>query len=645
MKTSVLVFPSDVWASITACLSASGLVKLLLIGSPALSSKVRPVARLFEVSRLHGFLDLGALFRSMKAFPGIEKLTVIPFTENQLVLSPTPWEIAPSALTYLRLEFAGCVPCFFSPTHNPAMTLPNLIFLHVLDGGIPSSSDKKTTICLANFPPLLEDLCIASYRSYKLQDLDGLPRSLTRCLLGIMGFGLPPSVAFPRGLLEVTLNLKETEFSLQVLPPNITDLQVGVEQPRDLVLPKIGEWRSLFPHLRRLNVDFNTRLTASNIDLLPLGLESINAKFAISGAPDDVLHEILSRRGAVLKGLARQQQVPSAFVKHFKRLESLSLIEEIEEFPPSLTSLEVESLITTKAIPQKVDYLYVRNLHLGSTEGVLGPEATRETVLEFGVPLPTSITRLVLGAASLHAHQVLLLPPLLKSLVINLTGQKAAQDLNRLTRLSSLTLYISGPMDLDNLPITVEEVSIYINRLTAETGGLRGCIGESDDEAAPIYNAYVNSLEKCLPRMLQLKTFAFAALTSGLPVKVLHILPPNLERLNTVLQTPATRKDLLALPRSLVMLDMRWTYQWPKESEVKKAIASHNPNFSSSVELPLPPNLMVLRLPHGASEISSEELVKRLPKKISTFGNAAARFLELYYASKPSFQVTSKPLY
>lgn len=616
MKGSLLDLPSDVWALITPNLLAGNIINLLSVGSPLLAAKVSAGVQLFEVTRSTGFLDCTRILRASGSFKSIDKLVISSLGCVQLPKWDPCWELAPSNLKHLKLDFVHSFRLFFACTHNPSETLPNLTELHVAEE-LKGMRDFKFS--LRTLPPNLQVLKLGRSHAYSFpaSDLDVLPRNLTCCSISTLATGrAPKGDNFPQQLSTVRFTFAAgTIFDPFLLPATVTDIALVWELGGPLL--QVERWRTSFPFLTRFELVTNLRSAYSVKTLnhiVPTTDDWSNCNSW--GNEHDGSHDIVARNGPNILKLPRHVDVPEELWKHFTKIESFLAGYVLgkpytNSLPPNVTELKVTS-ISASLLPPRLKTLHANHLLYAPDEYYI----------------PPSLTSLTLTQGALSASLIALLPSGLTHLHATINDAPLWGSLcARLHSLVTLSLAGIRRFPFSQLPPSLTHLTLRTNEF-------------SD-----------------IPALRQLKSLKSLSIhpsgRTAIPAEILHHLPPALEQFHSLrVSRPLRRADILALPPSLRSLYIEnTTFSWREFSDpLRNSGSSISPNeenrltsSSSSLEphrdsttslsdMAFPPYITSLHLPE--LPLSIEETLRLLPKTISTLTGSPA-LVAAYYGALP----------
>lgn len=617
MNTSILVFPVEIWSTISSSFSVIELFNLLKVGSPLLSHKLRSGATHFDFRRIPGYLDFDVIFRASRAFSNLRHFALTPILGSQLVMAPILWEMAPSTLSTLDMAFIGCLNAFFGAA-SPLNELAHLNLTSLKLRDYSASEVPDSMISISNLPPNLKTLYLSGWRHYDISELETLPRTLETCHLQLNADGQAPGPNLPPFLKTMVLELERCTFDPRVLPKSITYLCIHILMGKP-VQPVIArhEWKSFFPNLKHLTCDTDDfeSDTLAALDVLPATIEEFGQFIDFEGPTEASLHDIASRRGPVLKSL-HTTEIPQEYVKYFTALEELT-VEVYHDGFPRLKTLSTRKF-TTSQLPPTLTRLDAGTMILG----LKMLNQTIEGVSKEAVALPSSITHFALQQTHLNHRHIPLLPPHLTYLSLTVSDEELLQELHRFSALSTLRLRLSTTNGIKHLPTSLKELSI----MKWEAPAL------SDQQNMKWDSTLVQNLKEYFPFAEKLTNLTIRD-SKGLPVQLLAHLPPKLAILDLSDLEPVVlrRNDLIMLPRSLIALTVdKWIYQW----EEKEELLPFDPTFYSSAEFPLPPYLAKLSMPSIISQPDLDHLVSCMPKQISLIQNASADIVDAYHRSR-----------
>lgn len=626
-RTSLLAFPGELWSSITPYLVAADIVVLILVGNRVLSTKLRSGVRTFNPRNLDGFLDCDTLFRMASSFPQINSLSITGITSSQLALWPIKLDLIPRTLTSLLLSFSASIAVFFDITSNPSALVPNLTRLDLTD------HTEKVHISLKNLPPRLERLYLKGKSSWDLSDLEHLPNTIQELDVYLRSTGEPPErpLVLPNltslAIQSVHFDQSQRVVDVRTFPSSLTRLHLFP----DPVPIALEEWRTLFPVLRKLTLYGSTFVNMCQMDMLPLTLEELelSQSFIWGGADDNILDDIAARRGAMLSSMS-PIKIPERFWKYFTKLKDLSGQPTHSTLPSNLEGLTMPTARPSQ-LPAKLQTLSSSHILYESSEtGEVIPLADLAVneIQRLVIPLPPSITALLIGAFKISAQHVMTFPLGLEKLSAHIHDGEAGVALQRLPKLVQLISHNGQTSIVEHLPITLTHLVLIWYK--GHGGDMQG-------------------------HLQKFKNLTFLGLqSSNIDSDVLTGLPPNLRYIYTGQATrPLTREDLRSLPRSLYHFDVVHTFSWRNFTENLRLSSSQveegpdsghfDPKLTASRELPYPARLNYLVVP--SLPIPDEEVVKYLPQRISSLIKASEALRACYYATRPMLASLVSPAF
>lgn len=320
-KTLLSGLPADLWGHIGFYLPLIELVKAVLTGDSALSTRIRHgVRNVGSPWNRHGFAHVTRLLKSARLIPALTHLE-ISLEDYQRIEHPANWEMCPSSLRSLKLSFANCIEslcCLF----DLDLILPNLEILNLTNAPVPTPLTR--TFSLKRLPPRLWSLSLQS--PHPSSRIDLTDTSIFPACMETLEIDYPPIVEL-KGALKFSLPILRTlrlnfgfsscTFDINDLPSTLTSITLVPLGSLDDV-----NWTEKFPEL-------------SALVLLPEQSELDMEGHRILAHEDDEYQNWTDRHTLLVAPDAR---VPiTSSMRHLRGL----LIENVEQLP---TMTHIQSL-------------------------------------------------------------------------------------------------------------------------------------------------------------------------------------------------------------------------------------------------------------------------------------------------------------
>lgn len=639
--SSLLYLPTDVWTQIGEYLIATELLRLYLSGDAVLRAVLRTATRTLVFEKIGRYLDCSAYLRVTSIFTSVKSISISSISIYQAAIWPIDWAGLVSPLTTLRLGFCPSIAVMFAEGIRLSTLFPTLIHLSLRD---TSLSTFPRTIALDDLPPNLQSLVLDSEQyNYAAQDLNFLPATLTHCQITLEAIGQANDVVLP-SLQFLELTLRCSGLDLRKLPPTVTHLHLRVHMSNG-ILPNVAsnDWNILFPFLKSLSITgLITPMNYVNLNNMPSTLEKIDVHMLLNDTEDQLLLETTTRRAAFLTQIPVNLHLPRHHWSYLTKLDSAKWSLDIEAgdtLPPNLKWLRVRNIQDISVLPPQLSTLECDGYECN------GVVRRNEMVEALGgrnkvfPKMPASLTKLRVQRNYLTEAHIMALPMSLTSLSGRIDDDVAFRALRRLESL----------LEVDNMHHSLH--------LSSADSIPRSLTSYTTHQIGGTMEAFKTGMEK----LVHLTTLSIGVTVGGvLPIEILYHLPPNLTSLSVAcLSRPIHQRDLLSLPRSLLLLRVDYsTASWVTTSSALRssgglavagddtteisvspenglATDSYAPFFSY-----LPPNLTFLRFP--APSEHRDVTVPSLPKFIS-FLKIDPELPSQYFALRPPLasQVTS----
>lgn len=320
-KTLISSLPADLWSHIGYYLPLIDLVKALLTGDTALSTRIRHGARNIGAPwNRRGFAHVTRLLKCAHLFPALSHLEMV-LEPYQRIEHPANWEMCPSSLRSLKLSFANCVESLCCLYDLDAI-LPNLEILNLTNA--PVTTPLTRTFSLKKLPPKLWSLSLQS--PHPSSRIDLTDTSIFPACMETLEIDYPPIVEL-KGALNFSLPILRTlrlnfgfsscTFEINDLPSTLTSITlVPLGTLEDV------NWTEKFPELQALV-------------LLPEQSALDMEGHRILAHEDDEYQNWTDRHTLLVAPDARVPITPS--MRHLRGL----LIEDVEQIP---TMTRIQSL-------------------------------------------------------------------------------------------------------------------------------------------------------------------------------------------------------------------------------------------------------------------------------------------------------------
>lgn len=579
------LFPAEIWDAIAPMLEGDELVSLFLLGSPALSARLRRSSTITLVWRSPAYCDWTRCNSLISAFVRLTTLSLKSHIPSHLSPSPLDCARLPPNLTSLSLHYGGSMNMLSSGEHF--FVLQSLTSLSIRDEALVNL-EGITYISFEKIPPSVAHLSLYSAIPdkyfYFTSSLGSAARNfktlITNLTPNAAELDLKLSTSQPLVDLRLQCSISFTfALTLDHIPSTLQCLEIGraqlyhgggrlfshswngvrysylFPQLHTLILPYVLEWddfERLPVTLTRLQADFNFHPQSSASETC----KRLNKAYFQDahlpqrerpGAPAMIQHLVLP---------GPQVNLPIDFLPYFLALKTLKSTDSywmapFTALPKSIQSIQVGRISSPAALlPRSLTSITCDVLALKPLEQHPLVDATNLLggALETPIKL-SSLVKLSMKNSRISHELVSLLPATME----HLEGAIATQDvLEALTRkvnvhkemplLSTLTIKITH-MDLTErpLPIMISKDTIPTTIKTLTLYGM--------NRFAPPKHA------SSLHHHPTLTSLNF--LSEGLASSFLPQLPPKLRQLtmnlfdSVNLNDPADVHELLNLPPTL----------------------------------------------------------------------------------------------
>lgn len=211
---------SSCWSSISPLLAHGDLIRLLCIGCPRLTSRLKDGAHNLHLEWLApGYIEFDGVFSLVNRFKLVSELNFRCPSPQQLCWMPVNWYLLPKTLVTLKLDFFMSTQVFMHPGGLNSM-LPHLEILHISNQA-SGDSETATPIVFRELPHNLREISICSTWPIitHSEDFDHLPPRLETLRLAV-------NMSFWSKQVEDDRADKKTML-FQSLPRGLTFLELG----------------------------------------------------------------------------------------------------------------------------------------------------------------------------------------------------------------------------------------------------------------------------------------------------------------------------------------------------------------------------------------------------------------------------------